>query len=463
MTSGTSRRPARAARTRRPDHEHVLFVHAHPDDESIVTGGTIAQLVRDGVPVTVLTCTRGERGEVIPAELRHLEGDLRALADHRETELADAMAALGVDDHRFLGDADARWRGLEPRRYVDSGMEWGEDGVPVALRPLDPDSLCAGDEADEARDVLAVIADVDATSVVTYDDHGGYGHPDHVRTHVIATWAAEEAGIPAYLVTTTRSSAREAHDLVAARGRFPAPDPDPAGVLVLPDDAVDLRVDATDVLDRKIRAVAAHRTQTVVDGDQFALSHGIGAPVSPVESYRIHRPVGALPDDDGAPRPPRGAQRVGTAVACLVLGLLVGAVGTAAHRATLPVGGAALPVGLVLALATLACLLVALRLLLVDRVHALCLGLGVVAAVAVLGTRGPSGSVLFPDDGLSQVWAVAPAILVAAVVVWPRFSRSASAGGPDGGPANGAGTGPDGAPGPASADPAPAGTGPRAA
>ncbi|WP_316293672.1 PIG-L family deacetylase, partial [Clavibacter michiganensis] len=280
MTSGTSRRPDRAARTARPEREHVLFVHAHPDDESIVTGGTIAKLVRDGVPVTVLTCTRGERGDVIPDELRHLEGDLRALADHREIELADAMAALGVTGHRFLGDADARWKGLEPRRYVDSGMEWGDDGVPVALRPLDPDSLCAGDEADEARDVLAVIADTDATSVITYDDHGGYGHPDHVRTHVIATWAAEEAGIPAYLITTTASSAREAHELVAARGRFPAPDADPAGTLVLADDQVDLAVDASEVIDAKIRAIAAHRTQTVVDGDQFALSHGIGAPIS---------------------------------------------------------------------------------------------------------------------------------------------------------------------------------------
>ncbi|MBF4622209.1 PIG-L family deacetylase [Clavibacter sp. VKM Ac-2542] len=452
MSTGTSRRPDRAARTARPEREHVLFVHAHPDDESIVTGGTIARLVRDGVPVTVLTCTRGERGEVIPDELRHLEGDLRALAAHRETELADAMAALGVTDHRFLGDADARWKGLEPRRYVDSGMEWGEEGVPVALRPLDPDSLCAGDEADEARDVLAVIADVDATSVITYDDHGGYGHPDHVRTHVIATWAAEEAGIPAYLVTTTESSAREAHELVAARGRFPAPGAEPAGALVLSDDAVDLEVDASEVLDAKIRAVAAHRTQTVVDGDQFALSHGIGAPIAPVELFRLHRPAGAAADD-GTPRPPRGAQRIGTAIASLVLGLLVGAVATAAHRATLPVGGIALPVGLVLALATLACLLVAFRLLLVDRLHALCLGLGVVAAVAVLSRRGPSGSVLFPDDAMSQVWAVAPAILVAAVLVWPRFSARAP----------GTDARPDAADAGGSDAPAPAGTGSRAA
>ncbi|OUE09713.1 hypothetical protein CMsap09_12265 [Clavibacter michiganensis] len=116
-------------------------------------------------------------------------------------------------------------------------------------------------------------------------------------------------------------------------------------------------------------------------------------------------------------------------------------------------GGIALPVGLVLALVTLACLLVAFRLVLVDRLHALCLGLGTVAAVAVLGTRGPSGSVLFPDDGLSQVWSLAPALLVAAVVVWPRFSTRPPA----------AGTGSDAAPGAGPGDAAPAGAGPRAA
>ena len=455
--------------TSRPAREHVLFVHAHPDDESIVTGGTIAKLVRDGVPVTVLTCTRGERGDVIPEELRHLEGDLRALADHRETELADAMAALGVVDHRFLGDVGARWRGLEPRRYVDSGMEWGDDGVPVALRPLDPDSLSAGDEADEARDVLAVIADVDATTVITYDDHGGYGHPDHKRVHVIATWAAEEAGVPAYLITTTESSAREAHERVAARGRFPAPDAHPAGMLVLPDDAVDLAVDVTEVREAKTRAIAAHRTQVVVDGDEFALSHGIGEPIGSVELFRLHRPAGAA-DDAEADGPPRGLQRIGTAAASLVLGLLVGTIGTVAHRAPLAVGGVGVPVGLVLALVTLACLLVAFRLLLVDRLHVLCLGLGAVAAVAVLGMSGPGGSVLFPADWVSQTWAVAPAILVAVVVVWPRFAPRGSR--PDAGSATGSATGPaiDRAPAPAAAsgeapstEAAPAGRTPGAA
>src|SRR5690606_31265526 len=114
----------------RRDLEHVVFVHAHPDDETISTGGTIASLVEAGVGVTVVTCTRGERGEVIPPELQHLEGDGPALAGVREGELAAAMAALGVTDHRYLGDSNARAAGLAPRRYADSGMVWGADGRP---------------------------------------------------------------------------------------------------------------------------------------------------------------------------------------------------------------------------------------------------------------------------------------------------------------------------------------------
>ena len=109
--------------------ERVLFVHAHPDDETITTGATIATLVENGAAVTVLTLTRGERGEVIPVDLASLEGDLEALAAVREAELAQALSHLGVRDHRFLGNPDARWAGRTARRYVDSGMRWGARGA----------------------------------------------------------------------------------------------------------------------------------------------------------------------------------------------------------------------------------------------------------------------------------------------------------------------------------------------
>ena len=102
----------------------MLFVHAHPDDETIVTGGTIALLAESGATVTVLTCTRGERGEVIPAPFKHLEGAGEQLAEFRAAELARALHVLGVTDHRFLGEDRARWGQAEPRRYTDSGMQW---------------------------------------------------------------------------------------------------------------------------------------------------------------------------------------------------------------------------------------------------------------------------------------------------------------------------------------------------
>src|ERR1700712_2147540 len=99
--------------------ERVLFVHAHPDDETISTGGTIATLIDAGASVTVLTCTRGERGEVVPNELKHLEGST-ALAAWRAGELAHAMTVLGVTAHRYLGANNARWAGRPSRLYRDS-------------------------------------------------------------------------------------------------------------------------------------------------------------------------------------------------------------------------------------------------------------------------------------------------------------------------------------------------------
>src|ERR671917_62758 len=98
--------------TELPDRR-LLLVHAHPDDESINDGATMARYAADGAAVTLVTCTRGEQGEVIPAELAHLapasgEGG-EALGRWREGELAAAMAALGVTDHRFLGAPGRRW------------------------------------------------------------------------------------------------------------------------------------------------------------------------------------------------------------------------------------------------------------------------------------------------------------------------------------------------------------------
>ena len=122
--------------------ERVLFVHAHPDDETLATGATIATLVDAGAFVSVLTCTRGELGEVIPAELAHLGGE--ELGEHRLGELRTALSVLGVTDHRVLGEPNARWEGRGPRRYLDSGMVWGSAGAEPVPSP-DGRSLSAAE------------------------------------------------------------------------------------------------------------------------------------------------------------------------------------------------------------------------------------------------------------------------------------------------------------------------------
>lgn len=172
---------------------HVCFVHAHPDDETLASGALIAHLVRLGHQVSVLTATRGERGEVVPGEFSHLAGT-PGLHARREQELDEALAVLGVAEHAFLGTPPAR-DGLEPRVYRDSGMRWVSDQVAGPADDIEPDSLCEADEADVVADLVAWLRHVAADAVVTYDADGGYGHPDHVLVHHTARTAADVLGL----------------------------------------------------------------------------------------------------------------------------------------------------------------------------------------------------------------------------------------------------------------------------
>ena len=179
------------------DRSRVLFVHAHPDDETLATGGLIAELAARGVEVAVLTATRGEQGEVVDGPLAHLAGTPELTA-HREGEVAAACATLGVRHHAFLGGPDARAAGLPPRRYTDSGMAWLDETETVA-GPGDaagPDSLTSADPAEVAADIAAYARAFGADAIVSYDAHGGYGHPDHVALHAPSRAAAAERGVP---------------------------------------------------------------------------------------------------------------------------------------------------------------------------------------------------------------------------------------------------------------------------
>ncbi|MGE5763319.1 MAG: N-acetyl-1-D-myo-inositol-2-amino-2-deoxy-alpha-D-glucopyranoside deacetylase, partial [Mycobacterium leprae] len=165
------------------EDRRLLLVHAHPDDETIGTGATMARYAAEGVGVTLVTCTLGEEGEILEPGLEHLAADREdRLGEHRIGELAEAMRCLGVRDHRFLGG---------PGRWRDSGMM----GLPTNDRPS---CLWQADLDEATAALVSIVREVRPQVVVTYDENGGYGHPDHIQAHRVAVRAVDAAGDPAY-------------------------------------------------------------------------------------------------------------------------------------------------------------------------------------------------------------------------------------------------------------------------
>ncbi|QKV92735.1 N-acetyl-1-D-myo-inositol-2-amino-2-deoxy-alpha-D-glucopyranoside deacetylase [Streptomyces sp. NA02950] len=278
----------------------LLLVHAHPDDESINNGATMAKYAAEGAHVTLVTCTLGEEGEVIPPDLAHLAADRDdALGPHRIGELAAAMAALGVEDHRFLGG---------PGRYRDSGMM----GAPQNDRP---DCFWRADLDEAAGHLVAVIREVRPQVMVAYDRNGGYGHPDHIQAHRVAMRAFELAsdagfrpglGAPhkiakVYWNCVPRSAVEEGFARLRAAGReslFPgiASVDDVPGVVE--DAEVTAAVDGSGHAGAKTAAMRAHASQIAVDGPFFALSNDLGQPLFVREHYQLVRGEAAADRED---------------------------------------------------------------------------------------------------------------------------------------------------------------------
>ncbi|MFT2019131.1 N-acetyl-1-D-myo-inositol-2-amino-2-deoxy-alpha-D-glucopyranoside deacetylase [Streptomyces sp. 796.1] len=299
----------------------LLLVHAHPDDESINNGATMAAYAAAGAHVTLVTCTLGEEGEVIPADLAHLVADpapgaaqvdpsrqptspsgiafsaagetrpLSALGAHRAGELSAAMKALGVSDHRLLGG---------PGRYRDSGMM----GTPQNRRP---GSFWQADTDEAATWLVEIVREVRPQVLVTYDPQGGYGHPDHIKAHRVAVRAAELAAERGF-----RRDLGDAHDIAKiywnclprsvvepglaraaelADGSAGAPFTGVAALAELPgvveDDQVTTVIDGSAQAAAKTAAMRAHATQLTVSGDFFALSNGLGQPLPSTEYYHL--------------------------------------------------------------------------------------------------------------------------------------------------------------------------------
>lgn len=266
-----------------PDSPVVAFLHAHPDDEAIFTAGTMRRLADAGATVALVVATRGELGEAG----RH---GARSLAEHRADETAAAAELLGASIVRFLG-------------HADSGLH---------LAAAAPASFARADVEVAAAGLAEVLADVGATTLVTYDDNGVYGHPDHVMVHRVGHAAARRLGLPTvydatvdreylhFVETHVVEQAHRAIDLLS--GTFegePGPG-EPAGLglaatpLGVPSVLVDLTVDVRAVLDVKRAAMAAHASQLPADSPALSLAPDVFAEVYGFEWYVRRGTAGPL-------------------------------------------------------------------------------------------------------------------------------------------------------------------------
>ncbi|MBV9314778.1 MAG: N-acetyl-1-D-myo-inositol-2-amino-2-deoxy-alpha-D-glucopyranoside deacetylase [Pseudonocardia sp.] len=254
----------------------LLLVHAHPDDEAIATGATIARYAAEGVQVCLVTCTRGEYGDVVDGELAWLRDQgPDALGKHREGELAAALAELGVHRHIWLGG---------PGRWWDSGMAGAPEND-------DPRAFMRADFADAVREMVAILRRERPAVVITDDDHGSYGHPDHIQAHRVTVAAVDRAGDPAYAAelgepwqvakvywsALPRSWVRQ----LVADGVFTLEDEMPG----VPDEEITARIDGRAYLPTKMAALRAHRSQVDLNNGPFAV---VGhAPQFALEHYRL--------------------------------------------------------------------------------------------------------------------------------------------------------------------------------
>ena len=288
--------------------QRLLLVHAHPDDESINNGATMARYVAEGRGVTLVTCTLGEEGEVLVPSLSHLAADQDdALGTHRIGELEAAMEALGVTDHRILGGVG---------RYRDSGMAWDETGHAKPADEIRDDTFWRADLTEAATLLVEIIREVRPQVLVTYDEFGNYGHPDHIQAHRIAMYGASLAAAPSYRpdlgeawdvakiywAAMSISAMRRQRDQIEAAGidnPFKDMDLSDAPRFMVEDDAIACEVDATAYADAKVAAMRAHATQIEVDGPFFALSNNIGNAVWGTEVYRIAKGTPGPVDERG--------------------------------------------------------------------------------------------------------------------------------------------------------------------
>ncbi len=270
--------------------KRLLLVHAHPDDETINNGVTMAKYAASGAQVTLVTCTRGEEGEVLVTELANLASDKDdKLGEHREVELKDAMAQLGINDFRFLGAPNKKWR--------DSGMM----GTPQNERG---NVFWQADLDEASHELVKIILEIQPQVLITYDEFGGYGHPDHIKAHQVAMRATELAAEQGWQVskiywnTIPRSVIQMGIEKMKEVGSdfFGAQSVDELP-FAKPDELATTVVNAPEYVPQKLAAMKAHATQISEGGPFFALSKNLGLSVWGDEYYTLVKGEKAAPFD----------------------------------------------------------------------------------------------------------------------------------------------------------------------
>ena len=265
----------------------VLLVHAHPDDETINNGATMALYAALGAQVTLITCTRGEEGDILTPELTHLASSATdGLGEHREIELLNSMKALGITDFRFLAQGESKYR--------DSGM--------MGTEPNNRPDVFWQADLEEASDYLVkVIDEIKPHILITYDEFGGYGHPDHIQAHRVAMRASEKSNWQIqkiYWNTMPKSVLAEGMAKMKELGSdfFGADNVDDLP-FAKDDSFVTTLIDGNSYVDAKMEAMRAHRTQISLDGPFFALSDNLGLQIWGNEYYTLVKGVKSEPFD----------------------------------------------------------------------------------------------------------------------------------------------------------------------
>ncbi|MFP5348001.1 MAG: mycothiol conjugate amidase Mca [Actinomycetes bacterium] len=262
-----------------------MAVHAHPDDESSKGAAAMAKYVSEGVRVLVVSCTGGERGDILNPELENDPEVLRDMPEVRRQEMADAVRILGVE-HEWLG-------------FVDSGLPEGDPPPPLpegcfALEPLQV----------AAAPLVQLVRHFRPHVMTTYDEAGGYPHPDHIMCHRISVEAFEAAGDPArypgtgepwqplklyYNAGFSRTRMQAFHEaLLAAGGESPFAEwMERRGDRE--DRPVHARIECADFFEVRDRALLAHRTQIDPNGWFFAISREMQAEIWPTDDFELAR------------------------------------------------------------------------------------------------------------------------------------------------------------------------------